>query len=216
MPRLSYLPCQGFREPWCLIILLRGVRLKTWSISALLYSLLIGSSLLLVAAPPAVGTKAPEFSLNSIRGKLVSLSHVKGEGQLVLIVLRGYPGYQCPLCNRQVDDFLKNATAFAQAGARVVMVYPGPQTVVVEKAQQFLADKQLPAHFDLLLDPDYTFTRLYDLRWDATGETAYPSTFLINHQGTIVHSTISNSHGGRTKAAEVLDVLRKLEGKTPR
>jgi peroxiredoxin len=72
-----------------------------------------------------------------------------------------------------------------------------------------LADKKLPDHFDLVLDPDYEVTNLYGLRWDAPHETDYPSTFLINRQGTIFFSKIVEEHGARTSAAEILDALPK-------
>jgi hypothetical protein len=78
------------------------------------------------AAPPAVGERAPDFTLSTPEGKHIRLSDVTSMGPVVLVVLRGYPGYQCPYCNRQVQDFMQNSKAFADAGARVVMIYPGP------------------------------------------------------------------------------------------
>ena len=77
------------------------------------------------------------------------------------------------------------------------------------KANEFLADKKLPDNFHLLLDPGYEFTNLYGLRWDAPRETAYPSTFLIDHQGVIFFSKVVKEHGGRTTAAEILDAMPK-------
>ena len=90
-----------------------------------------------------------------------------------------------------------------------MLVYPGPPQDLGAKANEFLADKQLPGNFDLLLDPGYEFTNVYGLRWDAAHETAYPSTFLIDRQGVIFFSKIVKEHGGRTTAAEILDALPK-------
>jgi peroxiredoxin len=167
--------------------------------------LLLGVPAMLVASQPKLGDEAPDFELSSLQASKVRLSNVSKAGTVVLVALRGYPGYQCPLCNRQVQDFIRNGQAFAEAGARVVVVYPGP----AQRASEFVADKKLPANFDLLLDPDYVFTNLYGLRWDAVGETAYPSTFVINPQGVISFVKISTSHGGRASAAEILGVLAK-------
>jgi len=161
------------------------------------------------AAPPMVSSKAPDFALSTAEGRKVRLSEVNAKGPVVLVVLRGYPGYQCPYCNRQVQDFIKNAPAFAEAGARVVMVYPGPPENLGAKANEFLADKKIPDNFDLVLDPGYEFTNLYGLRWDAPRETAYPSTFLIDSHGVVFFSKIVKSHGARTTAAEILDALPK-------
>lgn len=161
------------------------------------------------AAPPGVGDRAPEFALQSLRGGTVRLSQVTARGPVVLLVLRGFPGYQCPICNRQVYEFLREAKAFAGAGAQVVMIYPGPGQDLKAKAEEFTADKTFPDNFHLLLDPDYQFTNLYQLRWNAPGETAYPSTFLIDRRGVVFFAKISDSHGGRTTAAAVLDALDK-------
>jgi peroxiredoxin len=164
---------------------------------------------LVAAAPPVVGEKAPDFKLSTPEGKNVQLSEVMSKGPVVLVVLRGYPGYQCPYCNRQVQDFIQKAQGFADLGARVVLVYPGPPQDLNAKANEFLADKKLPENFDLVLDPGYQFTNLYGLRWEAPHETAYPSTFLIDRQGVIFFSKIVKEHGGRTTAAEILDAMPK-------
>jgi thioredoxin-dependent peroxiredoxin len=161
------------------------------------------------ATPPTIGDKAPDFALSTVEGKSIRLSAVTSKGPVVLVVLRGYPGYQCPFCNRQVQDFIQKSQGFADAGVRVVLVYPGPPQELGAKANEFLADKKLPDNFDMLLDPGYEFTNLYGLRWNAPHETAYPSTFLIDPQGAIFFSKIVKGHGGRTTAAEILDALPK-------
>ena len=165
------------------------------------------TSLALLAATPAVGEKAPGFALKNLDGKTVHLSDKTANGPVVLIVLRGFPGYQCPLCNRQVKEFVSRAKDFE--GKNVLLVYPGPADNLNAKASEFVMDKSLPANFEMVLDPDYTFTKQYGLRWDAPQETAYPSTFLIDSKGMIFFSKISKSHGGRTTATEVLEKLKK-------
>jgi peroxiredoxin len=103
------------------------------------------------ATPPAVGDKAPDFSLATVTGKKLKLSDLTAKSSVALIVLRGYPGYQCPYCNLQVQDFLKKAEAFAAAGVQVVLVYPGPPDNLNTRANEFLAEKKLPDHFNLLV-----------------------------------------------------------------
>src|SRR5690348_11227839 len=56
------------------------------------------------AEPPKIGEKAPDFSLKTLDDKTVRLSDLTANGKVVLIVLRGWPGYQCPICERQVQD----------------------------------------------------------------------------------------------------------------
>jgi len=164
---------------------------------------MIAMSLALAAAPPMVGEKAPDFGLKNLQGETVKLSAKLAKGPVVLIVLRGFPGYQCPLCSRQVKDFVSKAADFA--GQHIVLIYPGPQ----DKAVEFAADKNLPANVEMLIDPDYAFTKQYDLRWDEPKETAYPSTFLLDRKGVIYFAKVSKTHGGRTTASEVLAELKK-------
>lgn len=175
------------------------------------FLLLAGAVAPVLAAQPGPGDKAPDFSLSSLRGSTVTLSEVTAKGAAVLLVLRGFPGYQCPICNRQVQDFLTNADAFVAAGARVVMVYPGPAGDLDARAAEFTAGKEMPEHIEFLLDPGYKFTNLYGLRWDEPRETAYPSTFVIDRRGVVRFARISKTHGGRTSAAEVIAFLSKLK-----
>ena len=44
----------------------------------------------------------------------------------------------------------------------------------------------------------------YGLRWNAPKETAYPSTFILNNKGIVHYAKISQGHGDRSKAADVL------------
>ena len=168
-------------------------------------TLLILASLNLLAGQPAVGAPAPDFTLNSVDGKAVRLSDVTATAPVVLVVLRGFPGYQCPYCQLQVRDFTRKAEAFTDAGVQVVFVYPGP----VDKATEAIAGKDFPASMKMLVDPDYAFTKQYGLRWDAPQETAYPATFLIDTKGVVNFAKIARMHGGRATATEVLDLLPK-------
>jgi peroxiredoxin len=163
------------------------------------------------AETPDVGMQAPDFSLSTPDGHAIRLSDLSGQGTVVLVVLRGYPGYQCPYCQRQVHDFVTNASSFAQEGAQVLLVYPGPPANLDQHAREFLSTQaKLPANTQLVLDPDYTFTNQYGLRWDAAHETAYPSTFVLDRKRTILYRNISHTHGDRTTAIDVLALLKKV------
>lgn len=166
--------------------------------------------LTLKAAPPKVGDKAPDFTLKTLDDQTVRLSDLTATGKVVLVVLRGWPGYQCPLCTRQVQDYIASASGFASAKARVVMVYPGPADDLKAHATEFLKNKQWPKEFIYLTDPAYSMVNAYGLRWDASGETAYPSTFVLDRKGVVRFAKISRSHGDRTKAGDILEVIKGL------
>ena len=46
------------------------------------------------AAPPAVGEAARDFTLSRIDGKPITLSALAKEGPVVVLMLRGWVGYQ--------------------------------------------------------------------------------------------------------------------------
>ncbi len=163
------------------------------------------------ATTPTVGDKALEFSLASIDGHRVTLSNELTKGPVVLVLLRGWPGYQCPFCTRQFGDLLSHAKDLSATGARVILIYPGPSDQLSGHAEEFRANRVLPANFQLLIDPDYVFTRAYGLRWESPGETSYPSTLVIDRSSIVRFALISRTHGGRAAATEVLKVLSTLD-----
>jgi thioredoxin-dependent peroxiredoxin len=173
---------------------------------ALAGALILGASAF--AQTPAVGAKAPDFTLSTPTGKAVTLSTEQGGHGLVLVILRGFPGYQCPYCVKQVHDFAEHASDFKAKNTSVLLVYPGPPADLDQHAKEFL-EKQtgLPSNIVLVTDPDYKVTNLYGLRWDAPHETAYPSTFILDKTGMVVFEKISHSHGDRLSAQDALDHL---------
>jgi peroxiredoxin len=185
-----------------------GTLLRRLGLSLLVLGLMI-HPLAAQAQTPSVGESAPSFTLNTPDGKPVTLSSLTKNGKLALIVLRGYPGYQCPFCVKQVHDFIENAGKFAAAGTQVLLIYPGPPADLDQHARDFLVKQNpLPQGIHLVTDPDYTVTNQYGLRWDAPHETAYPSTFLIDGKNRIFFRKVSKGHGDRSNAADVLAELR--------
>ena len=162
-----------------------------------------------MAQTPAVGAKAPDFTLLTILGAPVQLDRQHKDGPVVLVLLRGYPGYQCPFCQKQVHDFAEHAGEFKAKKATVLLVYPGPPAELDQRAKEFLSkEADLPANVVLVTDPDYKVTNLYGLRWDAPHETAYPSTFVLDRNGVVVFEKVSHSHGDRLGAQDALDALK--------
>jgi len=167
----------------------------------------MGSDMMNAAAPPQVGDTAPDFRLKTLDGQSVRLGDLTARSDVVLVVLRGWPGYTCPFCTRQAHDFVDNADKLKAAGVQVVMVYPGPADDLIAHATDFLQDKDWPNDFLFVLDPDYSFTKAYGLRWDAPKETAYPSTFIIGMDGKVIFAHVSKQHGDRVSADTVLKAL---------
>jgi peroxiredoxin len=157
--------------------------------------------------PPAVGDAAQDFELSTLDGDKIKLSTLNKEGPVVLLVMRGYPGYQCPICAKQMAEFVASAAPLAEANARVLLVYPGEAKDLEKRAAEFLRGKKLPKNFVFVTDPDYTFGNAYHLRWEAKNETVYPATFVIDAKGIVRFAKISKTHGGRASVDEVKKAL---------
>lgn len=162
---------------------------------------------MMMPAMPKVGDMASDFTLKTLDDRSVRLSDLTAKSPVVLVVLRGWPGYQCPYCTKQAHDYVKNAEKLKADGVQVVMVYPGPADDLKAHATEFLQDKDWPKDFLFVLDPDYSFTKSYGLRWDAPKETAYPSTFIISKEGKVTFAHVSKQHGDRVGSEAVLKAL---------
>jgi peroxiredoxin Q/BCP len=181
--------------------------LRTTGVVVLLAAGAVSAS---VGAIPEVGQKAPNFTLTSLDGARVRLSEQVARGPVVLVVLRGFPTYQCPFCTRQFGDYLAHGDDFTARGVQVLFIYPGPAEGLNDHAKALVAGRPLPAGYTILMDPDYAFTRTYDLRWDAPQETAYPSTFVIDRKGIVTFAHTSHVHADRVSTSEVLKALAAL------
>jgi thioredoxin-dependent peroxiredoxin len=162
---------------------------------------------MMMPAMPKVGDMASDFTLKTLDDQSVRLSDLTAKSQVVLVVLRGWPGYQCPYCTKQAHDYVNNAEKLKAAGVQVVMVYPGPADDLKAHATEFLGNKEWPKDFLFVLDPDYSFTKSYGLRWNAPKETAYPSTFIISKEGKVTFAHVSKQHGDRVGSDAVLKAL---------
>ena len=163
---------------------------------------------------PEVGDKAPDFDLPIVGSQeedYLQLDEEVDQGAVVVVVLRGYPGYQCPLCSRQVGGLINRAKALAEVSHRVILVYPGEPDLLQRHADEFIGSRAVPEPLVMVRDPGMKMVTQWGLRWDAPRETAYPATYVIKKNGRIAWSKISDSHAGRTTADEIINELRKLK-----
>ena len=165
-----------------------------------------------VAVGPKEGSKIEDFSGTTMNGASFQLSKHIEKGSVVLIMLRGFPGYQCPICSTQVAGYIAKAEEFEkQKNTPVVFIYPGKVKNLDKKAKEFTAPLEekvdLPNNFIFVIDNDYKITNLLELRWNAPDETAYPAAFVIDHKGYIQFAKVSDDHHGRATADEILEFL---------
>jgi len=174
----------------------------------LLPTVLLAVSLPSVAATPGVGQRAPDFTLSTVNGERLTLSSLTHKANVVLILLRGYPGYQCPFSQLQFQTYQQAAATFAATGTEIVFVYPGTDSKnLAEDAVQMTGNGHLPANVHLVIDPNYDFTNKYGLRWNEANQTAYPTTFLLDKTGMVIFAHKGRTSSDQTPASDALAVI---------
>jgi len=125
-----------------------------------------------------VGTKAPEFTLPTADGGIVSLADLLPQAEKGVVVYF-YPKAGTPGCTKQACDFRDNLASLQSAGYQVVGISPDP----VEKLAKFVDKEALT--FPLASDPEHEVLEAYG----AWGEKKnYGRTYVGVIRSTIVVS----------------------------
>jgi|SRR5579863_7648027 len=160
---------------------------------------LLALSLSMTAAePPAVGTPAPGFTLQSQEGKTVSLKDFQGQW----VVLYFYPKDMTQGCTIEAHNFQRDLDQYTAKKAAIV----GVSADNVDSHQQFCTKESLS--FKLLADPGKEVIASYG-SLAANGAVAARNTFLIDPKGVVrkVYLKVSpNPH-----SQEVLANLTELQ-----
>ena len=125
---------------------------------------------------PTVGSKAPDFTLNSQEGTPVSLHDFRGKW----IVLYFYPKDMTKGCTIEAHNFQRDLAQYQEKNTAVV----GVSVDTVDSHQQFCTKESLT--FKLLADPSHDATTKYGSLGDFRGTAlANRNTFLIDPEGVI-------------------------------
>jgi len=152
--------------------------------------------------PPAVGTAAPDFQLNSQEGTPVHLSDFRGKW----VVLYFYPKDFTSGCTIEAHNFQADIDQYTKKNAVIV----GVSVDSVDSHKGFCAKEGL--NFKLLSDADHVVSAKYgSLRApNASGAVmALRNTFIINPQGVIVKEFIGVQPTHHSE--EVLAALTELQ-----
>jgi thioredoxin-dependent peroxiredoxin len=151
-------------------------------------------------AVPAVGSFAPDFSLPSQQGDLVSLKDFRGDW----VVLYFYPKDQTPGCTREAHEFRLDEAKYAERHAVIL----GVSVDSVESHKAFCTKEGL--NFKLLADTDGNASRSYgSLTNLGVVKFASRHTFLIDPSGKIAKAYTSVNPARHSK--EILDDLDVLQ-----
>jgi peroxiredoxin Q/BCP len=131
--------------------------------------------------PPAEGTAAPDFVLNSQEGTPIHLSDFRGKW----VVLYFYPKDFTSGCTLEAHNFQADIDQYTKKNAVIV----GVSVDTVDSHKGFCAKEGL--NFKLLSDVDHVVVTKYgSLRTYGTNTMAARNTFIINPQGVIVKEFI--------------------------
>lgn len=125
---------------------------------------------------PAVGTAAPDFTLNSQDGKPVSLHDFKGKW----VVLYFYPKDFTSGCTLEAHNFQRDLAQYEQKGAVILGVSMQDE----DSHQKFCAKEGL--NFKLLADTKQQVSETYDSVMNlAVAKLSARNTFLIDPRGVV-------------------------------
>jgi cytochrome c biogenesis protein CcmG, thiol:disulfide interchange protein DsbE len=147
----------------------------------------------LVPAPQA-GFLAPDFTLQTIDGRAVKLSDLRGQ-----VVIVNFWASWCPPCKAEMPAIQHVYDAYRNQGLVVLAVNATNQDTLAN-AQAFLSENNLT--FPVPLDVNGETTRLYKIN-------SFPTTFFITPDG-VIHEVVIG--GPMTEAALRLRVEKLLEG----
>ena len=158
------------------------------------------SAAALAADVPAVGTKAPDFTLKSQEGKTVSLHDFKGQW----VVLYFYPKDLSPGCTIEAHNFQADKSKYDAMKTAIVGVSVDP----VDSHVEFCTKESLT--FKLLSDVDHKVVTMYgSTQKFGPTEVAARNTFLVDPSGTIRKEFVKVDPNPHSK--EVLAALAELQ-----
>ena len=170
------------------------------TVAVALFAFVIGSRMLSAKGLPQPGTDAPEFSLTSQEGSLVSLKDNRGKW----VVLYFYPKDFTSGCTVEAHNFQRDQAEYARRNAMIL----GVSVDSADSHRKFCAKEGL--NFKLLADTSHEVSKQYgSLMNFGVARISARNTFLIDPQGKIAR-TFSSVNPTR-HSAEMLSAIDQLE-----
>jgi peroxiredoxin len=168
--------------------------------------------------------RAPEFTLESANGTMVSSAELLRQGPLVVSF---YRGKWCPYCNAEVDALAQAYPEIKALGGELVVLSPE----LAEYSKAMSDEFRVP--FDILVDrhnavaeefgvgyvfPEYLRElygnvlgiKLEKYNGDETYKLPIPSRFVIDQEGVIRHAYADPDYRFRAEPSETIFALQDL------
>ena len=154
------------------------------------------------AEPPAVGAKAPKFTLTTNEGHQASLKDFRGQW----VVLYFYPKDFTSGCTLEAHNFQTDLAKYEAAHAVIL----GVSVDTADSHKSFCAKEGLS--FKLLSDSDTKVSETYGSLMEYNGvKLSARNTFIIDPKGKIAKVFLKVKPAGHS--AEVLEALAELQKK---
>ncbi|UNY98645.1 AhpC/TSA family protein [Zhouia spongiae] len=170
-----------------------------------------------------VGDLAPDVMMLLADGQKVALKDLYSKQPVVLIF---YRGYWCPVCNRYLAKFAKDAHKIEELGAKIIAVTPQDYDNIDKTAEKN------ETNFTIVSDRDETIMKVFDVDYRVTdnyqqkvlkglntsiaGTNAsneavlpVPATYIIDQSGKIVYKQFDPDYRNRASVDEILAHLPK-------
>jgi thioredoxin-dependent peroxiredoxin len=175
-----------------------------------------------------VGTRAPVFAAQTVGGRLVDLSALRGR----TVLLKFYRFATCPVCNLHLREFIQDYRRLEALGLTTVVLFHSP-------ADKLAASQSEATPFDLIPDPDKRIFRAFGVETGWTGMfspavmrdymrallagfppglltsdggiTGNPADFIVDADGRIAFAHYGRHYADSLGAAEIADIRRGLE-----
>jgi peroxiredoxin Q/BCP len=147
----------------------------------------------------AAGFLAPNFTLPSQSGKMVSLRDFLGKKPVILFF---YPKDDTPGCTKEACAFRERHEDFRELNAEVIGISSDP----VESHRSFAAKHELP--FTLLSDEGGKVRKLYGAS-STFGLVPGRVTYVLDEEGVVRH-IFSSQLGVEEHVEEALEALRSI------
>jgi thioredoxin-dependent peroxiredoxin len=147
----------------------------------------------------AAGSLAPNFTLPSQSGKMVSLRDFLGKKPVILFF---YPKDDTPGCTKEACAFRERHEDFRELNAEVIGISSDP----VESHRSFAAKHELP--FTLLSDEGGKVRKLYGAS-STFGLVPGRVTYVLDKEGVVRH-LFSSQLGVEEHVEEALEALRSI------
>lgn len=141
---------------------------------------------------PQKGFLAPDFTLETLDGKTVTLSDLRGQAVIVNLWASW-----CGPCRLEMPAFKKVHEEYKEQGLVILAVNSTSQDTP-SAVENFVAEYQLP--FTILMDYKGTAARLYQV-------SALPTTFFIGRDGVIAKVVVGGPLAESTLRAEIESLL---------